>query len=121
MKNSDPMINDIKQSIDEINISKDEHIKLIQAREKALNSGQSSTSTWFKTPVIAYASIVLVVCSISYSLYIKPNKMTINPTQFEQEFALMQQADLIAMSEDLEFYMWLDINEKINKKDKPNA
>ncbi len=109
MKKSDAINNIAKQAMNNMTISSDEKKRLLLAREQALNTPKSSFIVSLSAPIMAYASVFLVVGLISFSLFNKTPDTAINSMPIHDEFALMNSQDAVELYQDLEFFMWLDI------------
>ena len=95
-----------KHTIDQISISDEEKNRLAQARSKALNEPQGiSFNRLFSAPVLAYASILVIIGLVSFSSF-TPN---VNETpSFDDEFAYLNSLESVEMVEQLDFYIWIE-------------
>lgn len=105
MKHSDPLIKNIKQTLDQQTLDSDTTRRLKQARALALQPTQAWWRTSYAVPAMALASLV----SISLVLNLQLNQETSGITQDSIEvFELLSDRDDIELYENLEFYVWLD-------------
>lgn len=116
MKPSKSINETVKQSINNISISNDELKQLAQAREQALAEPKNSFFSTFTHPVLAYASVFLVIGLVTFSLLNNPDKLDSIHPQINDEFAFMTSPDDVEMYQDLEFYMWLEIESQSSKE-----
>jgi len=101
--------NKINRTINDISLSTDEIKQLAQARQRALTAPKQHFFSSFFTPVMAYASLFLVVGLISFSVLNKPADLLNKTPQFDETFALISSPEPVELYENLEFYMWLEI------------
>lgn len=101
--------NKINNAIDDISLSANEKNQLAQARQQALSEPKKSFFSSFSSPIMAYASLFLVVGIVTISLLNKPTDFTKTSPQFDETFALISSQEPVELYEDLEFYMWLEV------------
>jgi len=113
MKNSH---NKINRTIDDISLSNDEIKQLAQARQRALEAPKQRFFSSFSTPVMAYASLFLAVGIVSFSLFNKPEDRINQTPQFDEAFTLISSQEPVELYENLEFYMWLGVDNRNENK-----
>lgn len=100
-----------KQSIDNISISREEKLKLAQAREHALSNVSSSFfEHFFTTQVLAFASILVIVGLVSFT-HLKSTSDSIDNSHMFDELAVLNGEEPIELVENLDFYIWLESQE----------
>ena len=106
----DPLIQKIKQTLD--NDKPDEKLKqqLRYARQLALEQPQQATYSRFLAPVVAFASICAITLAITLSMSPSTNPDDINNIE---AFEIITSNDSLEMYENLEFYLWLEDEFKV--------
>lgn len=98
----------IKQQFDQQEIDRDTKNALRQAAINALdNAGRSSAPYWFGVTTV-FASLILVITLVWVSGPIKSL-----PAEPVDDLAIINSEDALEMYQDLEFFIWLDAEEKV--------
>lgn len=105
----------VSQAVNHISISDEEQRHLDMARQKAIYSQtEPSWKRYVSAPNLAYASIAILVVSISF---ITMNSPTTPHKQlgYDNELALLESKVPVELVEQLDFYMWLDSQQLSDK------
>jgi anti-sigma-K factor RskA len=105
MKHSDPLVQKIKQTLDQQTLDADTSRQLAQARQKALQQSQPFWRLSYAVPAMVMASLVTIAIMINQQL---PDQSPSFAADTIDSFEILSSKDELEMFEDLEFYVWLD-------------
>jgi hypothetical protein len=106
MKHSDPMLNNIKQTLDQQTLDTDTRRKLAQARQQALQP----VRPWWRINYLVPAMVMASLIAITLVLNLNPGQrnISITPSSIETFEILSSRDDELELYENLDFYIWLD-------------
>jgi hypothetical protein len=105
MKHSDPLIKNIKQTLDQQTLDADTRQKLAQARAQALQPAQP----WWRLNYLVPAMVMASVLAVVLLLNVQPgDQATDYRADSIESFELLSSSDDIEMYQDLDFYIWLE-------------
>lgn len=110
MKHSDPLVQKIKQTLDNEPFDKALQHRLKKARYVALEQTQTSLMSRYAAPAIAFASLCAIALIITLTL--SPSTVPDDINNIEA-FEIITSKDSLEMYENLEFYLWLDDEFKV--------
>jgi anti-sigma-K factor RskA len=105
MKHSDPLIQKIKQTLDQQALDADTTRQLAQARDKALQQSPAFWRVSYAVPAMVIASLMAIVVMINQQLPDQPPSFAADSIE---TFEILSSRDDLEMIENLEFYVWLD-------------
>jgi hypothetical protein len=105
MKHSDPLVQKIKQTLDQQTLDVDTSRQLALARQKALQPGQPLWRLSYAIPALVMASLVAIAVMINQQL---PDQSPSFAADAIDSLEILSSKDELEMFEDLEFYVWLD-------------
>jgi anti-sigma-K factor RskA len=105
MKHSDPLVQKIKQTLDQQTLDADTSRQLAQAREKALQQPQPFWRMSYVVPAMVMASVVAIAILLTQQL---PGQSTQFSPDSIEAIEILSSSDELEMFENLEFYAWLE-------------
>jgi hypothetical protein len=105
MKHSDPLVQKIKQTLDQQPLDADTSRQLAQAREKALQQPQPFWRMSYVVPAMVMASVVAIAILLTQQL---PGQSTEFSPDSIEAIEILSSSDELEMFENLEFYAWLE-------------
>ncbi|MCP4432716.1 MAG: hypothetical protein GY806_17215 [Gammaproteobacteria bacterium] len=105
MKQSDPFVESIKNTLDQQSLEDETRQKLAKARRQALDSVELEKPVPYRPVILTFASITALAIAISLTLQHETPMVEVDNIE---TFEIITSRESLDLYQELEFYLWLE-------------